>query len=493
MAALGDLFDEACGCNDSDIEALGFGLRGWSVRHGRRRRLAAVMWGKTKKAAAVEAAVKGGLDGNFCQGRSVFKRSANKDSRHQGYLKPSAKKDGKSRAQICQIGWEEAWETRDSATPCCELALVEYYEALDSFSEVLDGRSPSPILDEMSDDTLDCGMGNMGDETCSTCASTVASSEEVCSEAQQRKTTLRLPSKCLTPWEMAVSRAQAAAQIFVKRKSHSSASGPGKCPKAPDYKGIHKVLAKKLMEEFGARLEYNGEMAKNKRPLDQFRWRFLEQHGPTFCGSLRGCFGAPFQLKATPLSMEVAERFQKACEGELQGELVPAFHGTNEANLGSIYAQGLVIPGQGNNIRVANGSAHGLGIYTAVVSNPGLSRSYARGSYQPLLVCGVLDSKDRMDVYNTGTARVIFDTRRVAPLFEAVPTSLPLPPSLPPPPRKVLQSISDAVLQSRRASKKQHKPVVRLIGTAAFLARRAARKRRGHFDFRNSIALQRGC
>jgi len=490
---LDDLFDDACGCNGYGFEALGFSLRGWSVRHGRRRRLAALMWGKTKKAAAVEAVVQGGQDGNFCRGRSVFKRSANKDSRHQGYSKRVAKKDGRKMPQMCQIAWKEAWETLESVTPCCELEMVECYNALDSFVEVLNGSSPSPILDEMSDDTFDCSIGNMGDETCSTCPSTVASLEEVFSEAQRRKTTLDSFSKCLTPWEMAVSRAQAAAQIFVKRMSHSSASGPGKRKKQPAYKLDHKVLASKLMQAFGAELEYSAEMAKLRRPFDQFRWRFLEQHGPTFCGSLQGCFGGPFQLKATPLSTEVAERFQKVCEGELQGELVPAFHGTNENNLGSIYAQGLIIPGRGNSVRVANGCVYGLGIYTANASNPGLSRSYARGSYQPLLVCGVLDSKDEKEVRHTASANVIFDARRVAPLFEAVQKLSLAPRPSPPPPRKVLQILSDAVPQSCRASKKQHKPIVRLTGTAAFLARRAARKRRGHFDFRNSISLQQAC
>jgi len=444
------------------------------------------MWGETKKAAAGEAVAHGSQDGNFCRGRSVFKRSATKDSRHQGYSKRGAKKDGRKKPQMCQIAWEEAWETLD-VTACCELEFVECYEALDSFTEVPDGSSPSPILDEMSDDAFDCSIGNIGDETCSTCPSTVASSEELCSEAQRKKATLDLPSKCLTPWEMAVSRAQAGAQMFLNSTS------PGKRPKPATYTGDQKVLAKKLMKEFGAHLKYNAEMATLKRPFDQFRWKFLERHGPTFCASLRGCFRGPFQIKATPLSMKVAERFQKACEGELRGELVPAFHGTKEENLPSIYAQGLAIPGQGNSIRVANGSAYGLGIYTAIFSNPGLSLSYARGSRQRLLVCGVLDSKYDHEVRHPCGANVIFDPRRVAPLFEAVQTqSLTSLPS-PPPPRRVLRIQSDAVPQSGRASKKQHKPIVRLTGTAAFLARRAARKRRGHFDFRNSISLQQAC
>lgn len=49
---------------------------------------------------------------------------------------------------------------------------------------------------------------------------------------------------------------------------------------------------------------------------------------------------------------------------------------------------------ENNGIRVANGSAHGLGIYTASMESPQLSLGFIRGpSSRPrqLLVCGVLD------------------------------------------------------------------------------------------------------
>merc|ERR1711972_193199 len=123
---------------------------------------------------------------------------------------------------------------------------------------------------------------------------------------------------------------------------------------------------------------------------------------------------------------------------------------------------------------------------TAVASNPSLSLSYARGS-RKLLVCGVLDSTLSTQVRHSGTAMVIFDERRVAPLFEAS-QSMSVAPPAPAPMRPV-----NSAVQNHRARKKRQKPDARLTGIAAFLARRAARKRRGPFDFRNGFVLQKSC
>lgn len=51
------------------------------------------------------------------------------------------------------------------------------------------------------------------------------------------------------------------------------------------------------------------------------------------------------------------------------------------------------MPGHTSGVRVANGSAHGVGVYTARMENPSLSLGFARDcrGYKKLLVCGVLD------------------------------------------------------------------------------------------------------
>merc|ERR1712113_903258 len=92
--------------------------------------------------------------------------------------------------------------------------------------------------------------------------------------------------------------------------------------------------------------------------------------------------------------------------------------GTAAINLGSIYRQGLLIPGVNNNLQVVNGSAHGLGIYTASIDNPGTSWAYCRGGGS-MLICGVLDDAVSGHVKHAGGVMVVFDERRVVPLFVA--------------------------------------------------------------------------
>ena len=42
------------------------------------------------------------------------------------------------------------------------------------------------------------------------------------------------------------------------------------------------------------------------------------------------------------------------------------YHGTKVANIPSILSTGLKVPGQKSGVGVANGSAHGVGIYTGM-------------------------------------------------------------------------------------------------------------------------------
>mmetsp|Transcript_18392 Transcript_18392/g.40219 ORF Transcript_18392/g.40219 Transcript_18392/m.40219 type:complete len:280 (+) Transcript_18392:1-840(+) len=71
--------------------------------------------------------------------------------------------------------------------------------------------------------------------------------------------------------------------------------------------------------------------------------------------------------------------------------VVLGYHGTPGRNLPSIFARGLLIPGRYNNIPIANGCAHGLGIYLAEAGNHQLSKSYLKGS-ENMLICAVIDS-----------------------------------------------------------------------------------------------------
>jgi hypothetical protein len=64
----------------------------------------------------------------------------------------------------------------------------------------------------------------------------------------------------------------------------------------------------------------------------------------------------------SPLSLEP---FLAGVEAENPSNLLMLYHGTRKPAATAISHVGLVVPGQGNTVGVANGSAYGVGIYTA--------------------------------------------------------------------------------------------------------------------------------
>jgi len=101
------------------------------------------------------------------------------------------------------------------------------------------------------------------------------------------------------------------------------------------------------------------------------------------------------------------ERFEKRREemAVSNAKVIPlmCYHGTRLANHDNIVAQGLVVPGRGNRIAVANGSVHGLGIYLAI--KPSLSMGYTQGE-NTMFACAVLLG-NRSVIANNGTLLVI--------------------------------------------------------------------------------------
>lgn len=168
-------------------------------------------------------------------------------------------------------------------------------------------------------------------------------------------------------------------------------------------------------------------------PFMQLQKTFLTEHGVGCCNNLQHCNPGTIHLRPTPLSAEARRRLLDA-RATLSGSLAPAFHGTPSCNFPSIFEHGLLIPGENNTLDVAHGSAHGKGIYTAKITNPSLSQGFC--SDNQLLICGVLDdavqgavteytlgirtvSRESDSVRHVGDAMVVFDSRRVAPLFVA--------------------------------------------------------------------------
>lgn len=169
---------------------------------------------------------------------------------------------------------------------------------------------------------------------------------------------------------------------------------------------------------------------------------FMREYGARIRRHLFECFpqAAKLDLILAPMAEDVQARFlDRWKNGDGPSiNIVPAFHGTNVKNLGSIFSQGLLIPGQGNRLRVVNGAVHGRGIYAAKVTATGrqLSAGFAKGNTNGMLVCAVLDdaipvtaeyklgyrfvTAESKFVRHVGDAFVIFDPRMILPLFHVV-------------------------------------------------------------------------
>ena len=304
----------------------------------------------------------------------------------------------------------------------------------------------------------------------------------------------------LSPWQAALLRAKRHAKEWLAETlaEAAEASKAAEARKKDQPEQTPKSKDEQFLEELGhthrVRVQYDvASLADTASPFEKFRWQFLRDFGHEICRPLSECYQTSWNLKPAPLDKTVQQMFLDACRCAKKGELQPALHGTNQANLSSIYARGLLIPGKENQVRIANGSVHGVGIYTAYVQYASMSLSYARGSLRPILVCGVLDpnrgaitpGKQRSnDVCYTGGARIFFKENMVAPLFEATapahvdPGAVVLPPVLP-----VKRGRTRPVLLPDK-KRKGPGPRTRLRRAApplrsalAFLARRAARKR----------------
>lgn len=90
------------------------------------------------------------------------------------------------------------------------------------------------------------------------------------------------------------------------------------------------------------------------------------------------------------------------------------FHGTRAANIPSIVKRGLLVPSACNAVRVENGSAYGVGIYSAKC--PSYSRSYARDS-DAMFVCVGLVGPQYQTVKEVSNIVVFFDPSLIVPLY----------------------------------------------------------------------------
>eukprot|EP00971_Amphidinium_carterae_P211534 4197367-Amphidinium_carterae.1 len=153
--------------------------------------------------------------------------------------------------------------------------------------------------------------------------------------------------------------------------------------------------------------------SKKYSAFEQLRSSFLDEHGKAILKEL----GPGYTLQPADVSHAVQQKFVTAT-AEGASNLDYGFHGTRAANIPSILQRGLLVPGSKSGklppnhyrscaavlhkrcqrvkywppvpgIGVMNGSAHGVGIYTALPGQSWLSRSFTDSAN--MLVCGVLD------------------------------------------------------------------------------------------------------
>ncbi|CAE6936583.1 unnamed protein product [Symbiodinium natans] len=262
--------------------------------------------------------------------------------------------------------------------------------------------------------------------TCGT-ASTAAST---CDQSRSLETSTKT-AKTSNRWDEAIGRASMIAKKYTRPTKSSVVSEPTKKQNAP-----HKAttLTEVLRAKHNIKLVSPGSSDSQHDSLQRFQMDFLERFLPSISSGLRGVFRNEIVLRAASTSKPVYDRFCRS-QTQKQGNLCAVFHGTDQANLPSIYEKGLLVPGGGKGVSVRNGASHGNGIYTAKTHNPALSFGFCRGETRPMLVCGVLDdavalarpyklgnhtvTAESQHVRHVGDAIVVFDESRVVPLFEA--------------------------------------------------------------------------
>jgi hypothetical protein len=116
--------------------------------------------------------------------------------------------------------------------------------------------------------------------------------------------------------------------------------------------------------------------------------RVREDFRRRYAAELSYAFGTGAMISPAPISASVRSQLMQRYSSESPAQLVLGYHGTRRENYPSIFARGLLIPGKGNGVPVANGSAYGRGIYTAAAGQAQMSKTYSR--CDGMLVCGVL-------------------------------------------------------------------------------------------------------
>lgn len=178
--------------------------------------------------------------------------------------------------------------------------------------------------------------------------------------------------------------------------------------------------------------------------------KLLDSIARSHIGHIRHELGLFTTLSPVYPLESVQKAFLDSCS-TFEHSISVGYHGTKSGNIPSITQRGLLIPGHGG-IKVAHGSAHGIGIYTAKMGAASLSKGFCDSDQ--ILICAICDTSCAMDaaqdepfvpsqthvmtkfpkksmygsyerkqeskeVLHVGSAMVVFNERCVVPLFVA--------------------------------------------------------------------------
>ena len=132
----------------------------------------------------------------------------------------------------------------------------------------------------------------------------------------------------------------------------------------------------------------DGRLAGPTRKLDQQWSSLLSRARRQVLSSVEKEFGPSGKLQPLHPSPEVKDKFFTA-RRTFESTTTFTYHGTKAANIDSISRVGLLMPGK-NGHKVANGSAHGVGIYTAQLGKATLSKGFCDSN--KMFVCAVCDT-----------------------------------------------------------------------------------------------------
>jgi hypothetical protein len=174
----------------------------------------------------------------------------------------------------------------------------------------------------------------------------------------------------------------------------------------------------------------------------------LEDFYPDTLGSVRSLYrshGMDIARYAAVNNKSLTDRFVRAW-AQRSKDHCPAilFHGTRSTNIRSICHSGLMVPGR-SGVKVLNGSAYGVGIYTA--KNPGYSTSYTNCDL--MFVCLGLVGPQIKTLKDVGQICVFFEEQLVVPMWVVQFTRTKSSSSAGEPQRVSLSEILKAVPENR--------------------------------------------